>query len=92
MFWIGYIIINCFYNSTFLLGFTLLAKICNSKTRGTMFGFQGLLGSCGIAVLNAISERTFKSNNMVVFELGCGCYIFLFTVIIIFWLMGKLNS
>ena len=57
-----------------------------------MFGFQGLIGSVGIAVLNAVAEKTFESDNRVVFEFGCAGYTLLTLIIGVFWSMGKLKK
>ena len=91
LFWMGYVISTCFFPLTFVFSNTLLAKICNSKTRGTMFAFSGVMGSIAIAVLNAISAEIFKDNNKIVFEIAFGNYVLLSIIIVILALKGKLN-
>ena len=47
----GFILSSSTLHTSALLGSILLGKICNENTRGTMFGFNGVFGSCGICLL-----------------------------------------
>ena len=92
MYWIGLVLASCFFPLTFVLGNTLLAKVCNHETRGTMFGVSGVLGSLSIAILNAIGAEFFKENNNIIFEIAYGNYLVVMVLIIIWAMMGKLNK
>ena len=50
LFYYGYLITISIYPLSMLLSITLLSKIVNPKTRGTMFAFNGLAGSCFVAI------------------------------------------
>ena len=92
MFWIGFVLVQCFFPLSFILGNTMLAKVCNSKTRGTMFGFSGVLGSITVALVNAIADAFFKNNNILIFEIAFGNFLVLIIFILVLGLMGKLNK
>lgn len=89
--WIGYYNTQFLFPTGFLLANTLLAKVCNPKTRGTMFAFAGLLGSVAIALLNMLSAKTFAGNNMLIFVLAFGNFLIVLVLILVLGISGRLK-
>jgi MFS family permease len=49
---LNYILVFGVHTCSYMLGVSYLAKICGEQTRGTMFGFNGIIGSIGVSVMN----------------------------------------
>ena len=89
---IGYIVSNSTLHVSAVLGNTLLGKICNETTRGTMFGFNGLFGSIGICLLQGTGGKLYNNlSKMGPIDIGFGCYVVTFLVTIVFGLTGKIK-
>jgi len=51
LFDIGYSAAIGTHTATYMLCVTMLSKICNKHTRGTMFSYNGLVGSSAVLIL-----------------------------------------
>ena len=47
-----FIMVFAIHTCSYMLGLSYLAKICGDKIRGTMFGFNGIIGSVGVTIMN----------------------------------------
>ena len=73
-----------------LYGMALLAKICNDKTRGSMFGLVAFLGSVGIVFLQAIGGNIFEKFNLGPFVFAYSLYVIGLVIIQCLAFGGKL--
>ena len=75
-----------------MLGVSYLAKICGEKTRGTMFGFNGIIGSIGISIMNGTGGLLYRDVSKAgPFAIALGGYVILTLMTGIFAFTNKLK-
>ncbi len=75
-----------------MLSNTILAKICNQNTRGTMFGFNSVFGSIGILILEGIGGHLYENvSRQGPFLFGYFSYVVFTIVTFCLGIAGKLR-
>lgn len=76
----------------FMLAGTILAKLTNERTRGSMFAFNAVIGSIGILILQYFGGMLYsggqKSAPFLITTIVCGLTL---VVTALFWITGKLK-
>lgn len=89
---VGFVLIMGVPVCSFMLSITMIAKLCNEKTRGTMFTFNGLCGSISILLFQWMSGYLFDNVSIQIpFLIGFGSQVVYAILCLLFGSMGKLN-
>lgn len=88
---IGFILTMAFSVCSFMLSLTMIAKLCNEKTRGTMFCLNALVGSLAILVFQWASGYLYDNvSHQIPFLIGFASFVVFTISCIVLGLMGKI--
>ena len=77
----------------FMVSITLIAKICNEKTRGTMYAFNGIMMSLGITILQGFGGDLYENvSKLIPFLYWYVGYIFLTLLTLVLMFKGALKA
>jgi len=77
---------------TFMLCITSMAKLCSANTRGSMFALNGLAGSTGILILQAVGGHLYdRVSKDWPFQIALWSYVTYSVVTLTLTCMGKLK-
>lgn len=90
---IGYSLSMGFHSVAYMLCITYLARIVNDQTRGTMFSFNGFIGSVGVVILDGIGGSLYSDySKLAPFFIIFGIYLVYIVAAQILGCTGKLRT
>ena len=81
---IGYSISQGFHSVAYMLCITYLARIVNDQTRGTMFSFNGFVGSLGVVLLDGLGGSLYSDYSKI------APFIIIFVIYIVYIVAAQL--
>lgn len=88
---VGFVIAMFLHSINFMISVIYLSKLCNKKTRGTVFSIFGMIGSLGVLVILKVGGKLYTNESKIwppIIALGAQVLATLMTFI--FGIAGKL--
>jgi len=74
-----------------MLGYTLIAKLCSDKTRATMYGLNGMIGSVGVVFINYFGGDLAEINAFLPNTIGYAIFLASVIATLVLGVTGKMK-
>ena len=92
LFDISFVIISGIKTCLFMLGTTIISKVCDKTTRGTIFTFYGMIGSTGILIVQGLGGTGYNSwTKTFPFDMSLSVILFFAILNAILGCIGKMK-